>query len=324
MDTRTFEQFLHDAGLRPTDPIVPDGKWHRCPTEEHPRKKNGGWKWAVDGQVGWARDFARHGETLTWWAESGGDTEGVEIDREAIARMKRKRREEAERARVEAGTFYAACDPLVGGHEYLSAKGLTLAGTRGLRVDSDGWLVVPMGKDGRLMTVQRIAPDGSKLFAKGAPTIGARYCLERDRATVTILCEGLATGLALFAAVPTSNVVVAFTASNLSRVAESLDVSGFVAVAGDNDHGTAEKIGENPGEKAAAAAAKILGCGYAMPEGIDGTDWNDYRQERLEVAMRPLYGKPRPRLSAAQAAVDAEISRAIRHASEFLATAKIG
>jgi putative DNA primase/helicase len=97
-----------------------------------------------------------------------------------------------------------------------------------------------------------------------------------------VLCEGVATGLTIFNALPQSRVVIGFSAANLIALAESLKWVGWAVVAGDNDHETARELGRNPGWDAATKAAQIIGCGVAVPEDIRGTDWNDYFAESLD------------------------------------------
>lgn len=305
----TFEAFLRAHGLRPRT-IAPDGKWRRCATESHPRSRNGAYKLAPDGRVGWVQDWARDQEPVTWRPEA--EVEAPRFDPVALGRARREALENVRRAMDAAREFYASCKPLVGGHPYLEAHGLDMTGCYGLKVDRDGWMVVPALRGRKLMTVQRIAPDGTKRFWKGAPVKGASYAVERRGATVTVLCEGLATGLALYAAVPMSRVVVAFNAGNMVDVAPSLP-GGLTVVAADNDHGTAERIGENPGVVKATEAAEVLGCGVAVPEGMDGTDFCDLRNQRIrELRARRL---PNERDSAIVRTVDAEIARdAMRHA----------
>lgn len=311
-----FADFVRAAGLLP-GAIVADGRWRRCPTEDHPRKKNGAYKLATDGLIGWVQNHAVHPEPLTWRPEKEGAA--PQMDYQAIRR--RNEREQARRTRAiqAAREFYAQCSPLIGGHTYLTRKGLDMAGCRGLKVDREGWLVVPMAHGREIQSVQRIAGDGSKRFWSGAPTTGASYAVDRRGATLTVLCEGLATGLAIYAAVPMARVVVAFTASNLPKVAAQLPRQGMACVAADNDHGTEARIGSNPGILSAREAASILGCAVAIPEGIEGTDWCDLRQERLGARLgREVYGKRKESEGAVRRAVDAEIARAVMRSARFL------
>src|SRR5690606_3035190 len=117
------------------------------------------------------------------------------------------------------------------------SHGLDMTGCGGLRVDNEGWLVVPAYRGAEFSSVQRIAPDGQKRFWPGAPMKGVSYLIDRPGASVTVLAEGLATGLAIHAACPLVRVVIAFSAQNLVTVAKRRRWQGMVAVAADNDHG---------------------------------------------------------------------------------------
>ncbi len=302
-----FPNFCRAAGLIPRD-VEPDGSWHRCPTESHPHSKNGAYKLAIDGGVGFAMDWSIHPEPLTWRPE--GDIHlHPQVDRAAIARRKAEERMRTAAATKAAQEYFESCRPLREGHPYLKAKHLDMTGCLGLRVDEVGWLVVPMFIDGAFASVQRISPDGEKLFWLGASTRAASYAIQRRDASLTVLCEGLATGLAIYAATPTARVVVAFNAGNLPRVAEGLiGRRGLFVVAADNDLATEAKTGTNPGVRAAQEAAGILGCGIAVPTGITGTDWLDYRNERAEERRQICYRGRGPSDSSIRRAVDAEIS----------------
>lgn len=312
-----FAAFLRDMGLEPGN-IVADGKIHRCRTESKPKKKNGRYFLSIDGRFGWGMDWAQHESPVTWRPDGpAGLPEPIDpaVMKRRMEADRRKRAKATECARE----FYAKCSVLVGGHGYLTSHGLDMAGCRGLKVDGSGWLVVPMLRGGNLVSVQRIAPDGDKRFWPGAPTQGAMYVVERAHSSMTVLCEGLATGLAIFAAVPTARVVVSFTAGNMPKVAAKLPRRGMVCVAADNDHGTEAKTGKNPGVLAGEEASRILGCEIAVPGGITGTDWCDLRQERAEaIRSRAMYGRRKPTEGDVARTVDGEIAAAMMRAARFL------
>lgn len=303
----SFTEFLHSSGLIPRD-VIADNRWHRCPTENHPRKRNGAYK--TDGRTGACRDWAVHTELQIW---KNGNGKAPEIDRAALRKASAAELRTQAKAQLAAREFYARCAQLRDGHPYLAEHGLDMAGCFGLRVDADGWLVVPMWRADRIVSVQRISPDGQKLFWKHAPTKGAYYVIPRKNASLTVVCEGLATGLALFAACPVSRVVCAFSASNLGNM--PLPKFGLAVIASDNDHVTAAKIGSNPGVEAARAAGEALGVGVAVPEGMNGSDFCDLRQERVSVLLAE---KPNARESAIKRQVDAEISAALMRQAKYL------
>jgi putative DNA primase/helicase len=304
-----FSEFARSLGLI-IDYVIDDGRWHRTKTVDHVHKKNG--SYVFDGRTGAVQNWATMSEPLTWRPDREYKT--PKIDRAGIARRQAQARRDLVKATQAAREFYIGCSPLRGGHPYLESHQLTMTGCYGLKIDGAGWLVVPVLLDENVMSVQRISPDGEKKFWHGASVKGGSYLIERKGSQLTVLCEGLATGLAIFAAVPVTRIIVAFNSGNLSKV-HIARRSGLVVVAADNDHETAERIGHNPGLDAARAAADALGCGVAMPSGIRGTDWSDYRAERLAQLIAE---RPRAREWDCRRVVDSEISSAMMRNAAFL------
>ena len=266
-----FEDALRIAGLIPRD-IIADDRWHRCPTESKPRKRNGAYRLAFDGRIGWFRDWALHDGVQTWRADETIDIRPVDESKLRAAREReRALRIAAMRA---ARAFWAAAHQMLTLHPYLARKRLTSLGCAGLRV-SGAQLVVPVWSGDWIVSVQTITETGEKRFWPGAPVKAGCYVLERKGAAVTVFCEGLATGLAVFQAMRSARVVVCFDAGNLRPVVERMKPAGTVVIAADNDHETEARIGVNPGLKKAQEAAEAIGCGIAYPEGISGTDWAD-------------------------------------------------
>lgn len=276
----TFDDFVHSLGIRPRGPIQPDGKWHRCPTDDKPRGRNGAFKLQPDGRVGFAQNWAVHESPVTWFADKGGEAPAYD-PAEARRRAQEAQRAQDE-ARAKARAFYESCRRLNGSHPYLDAKCLTVQGCAEVRLSPKGWLVVPAYRDGAIQSVQCISPEGKKLFWKGAGMAGTAFVIARKRATVNVLAEGVATGLAVYQAVPECRVWVLWGTGNLAN--PPCLPRGLTVIAADNDHETAERIGKNPGIEAGKKAAEAIGCGIAWPEGIEGTDWADYRIERLAEA----------------------------------------
>lgn len=269
-----FRSFLHSIGLEPRS--IEPGKWQRCPTRNHPKKKNGSFKLADDGLVGWAMDYALHSELITWRPDA--EIDAPKIDYAEIARRRREQEQAARAASAAARAHYRASGVLHGTHPYLRAKGLHLAGCGGLRVDADGWLVIPMMVGGKISSIQRISPEGDKRFWPGAPVAGAVYQIGQSD-VLSVVCEGFATGLTLFQAIPHARVIVAFNAGNLALAVSYLERNGLAVIAADNDHETARRVGFNPGIEKATEAAQKVGIGIAYPT-CAGSDWDDFRQER--------------------------------------------
>ncbi|MEY3252439.1 MAG: hypothetical protein RL227_1412 [Pseudomonadota bacterium] len=279
----TFRQALEAAGLRPRD-IVPDGKWRRCATEDKPKKRNGAFVLHPDGRGFW-RNWATDSDLSTWTPE--GFTRAAVVDPAVAERRRQQERAQRIQAIRSARAFWNNARPCTRLHPYLERKGLSALGTIGLR-EHDGWLVVPVMWRGRVISIQRIHPDGTKRFAVGAPVKGGHYAITRERAALTVVCEGLATGLAIYQCVRNAAVIVAFDAGNLLPVVQELKPHGNVILAADNDMGTQMRRGFNPGIDKAKNAADLIGAGVAWPEGIDGTDFADMLKELGPTGARRI------------------------------------
>jgi putative DNA primase/helicase len=267
-----FEQALIAAGLIPHE-IAADGRWRRCKTVDKPRKRNGAYKLAIGGDVGFWRNWALDDGPQVWRDDAVRPVDTARLARQLEAARKRERDQRIAAMRG-ARAFWGDCKPLTRVHPYLERKRLSSLGCAGLRIHRD-LLVVPVWHGQWVVSVQTITPDGEKRFWPGAPVKAGAYVMERPGAALTAICEGLATGLAVFQSVRQARVVVAFDAGNLLPVVERLRLSGSVVICADNDHRTQERIGVNPGVEKATAAANSIGCGVAYPSGIYGSDWAD-------------------------------------------------
>lgn len=328
-----FTSFLRSLGLRPGI-VAPDGKWRRCRTDDKPKRRNGAY--VLDQYGGAAINYATMTERALWRPDH---TEVPDYDPRALHEALRRQQREQDDAIAEARRFVEACAPLRNSHPYLARKGLDMTGAFGLRVCPEGWLVVPAYRDGRLVSYQRIHEDGTKRFAPGAPMRGATYTLERLQPTIHIVCEGLATGMALYAAVPHSRVIVAFTAGGLQAGAELLP-PGMCCIASDNDHlrpclqcrengataaldprgPTPEGCKCNPGLRAALAASSAVGAGLAVPDALPGcTDWNDVLLYRLDERLTAWNRKPHDTDVKIRRAVTAALAMQLQRAAVFRA-----
>lgn len=263
MSARSFLAFARDHGLI-LDHVIADGRVHRCATETKPRKRNGAW--AYDGSRGFVQDWTVHptaipyrGTSITPSPVRQKRAQGVRRDAEAATHLARQ---------IIASSAFLP-------HPYLARKGF--AAESWLVDPTDGRLVVPMydaKRYSRLLSVQRIAPDGTKMFLRGGIAKDAVYHL--GRGPEDVLVEGLATALSVRAALASlyrqARVVVCFSAGNLAAVARYY--RGMVVA--DND---ASGTGE--------AAAKKTGMRYVMPPDV-GTDANDLHQQRGIEALRKL------------------------------------
>lgn len=266
----SFEAAMRASGLRPRE-IVPDGRWRRCPTDDKPRKRNGAYVLAFGGSRGAWKNYATEIEWNLW---RDGSAKVDEESKRLAEAARRRDAQQRQRAVAAMRARFQGLPPLSGTHPYLESKRLSVRGCHGLRLDGEA-LAIPMMRGGRLMSYQRIWPDGVKLYRKHCPSEGASYDLKGRAPSITCLCEGFATGLAIYQTFDAAHVIVAFSAANLVRIAQDLRVHGMVVVCADNDAQTAKRIGTNPGLVYGQKAAEAIGCGLALAPEEAGTDWAD-------------------------------------------------
>lgn len=279
----TFLDFCRLHGVV-IERVPNEGRWFRYKTTDKPQHRNGAVKFM--GDHGFVQNHATMTEIATWRAE-GESTEARPIDAAKLQAQRDRDRAYRVQAVHGARAFWSASRPLNRPHPYVENKGLTPLGCANLR-GNDGLLVVPVMHGASLISVQTIAPDGTKRFWTGAPVKAGAFILGRERAAVTCICEGLATGLAIYQSVRHASVIVAFDAGNLLPVVDRIRPRGSVVIVADNDHKTHARIGTNPGIEKATNAAELIGCGVAWPEGIEGSDAADALKEFGEGGGRKL------------------------------------
>lgn len=178
------------------------------------------------------------------------------------------------------------------GHSYLVHKALEPFGIR----QSGNALLVPMVDVGfRLWNVQRIQPDGFKLFLKDGRTAGlfwphGVHMLDgRPSKGPLVIGEGFATLAAIHMATG-HGVVAAMSAHNLEAVARDMrklfPTREIIIAADDDSH-----LPENLGLKVARKAAQEIGAHVAMPrpetpDVLYGTDFADIPRHLVMARIR--------------------------------------
>lgn len=250
-----FEDFARQHGLI-IDNVIPF-KWVSTPTEDHPRKRNGRYKYM--GDVAWVQNWATMDKPAIW---KNNDTNTL-----SPYLMRQKDRADAQRERLaakasaKAGWIMHQTQPKE--HPYLKAKGFPDEKMPVWETDGKQLLVVAMRRDGRIVGCQLISEEGDKKFLYGQTTKGATFTM--DAKGIPILCEGLATGLSIQAVMRANKmrytIYVCFSASNMKEVARHIRDGIIVA---DNDpSGVGERI------------AKETGKPYWLSDTV-GEDFNDY------------------------------------------------
>lgn len=288
-----FIDHMRTHGIGPADAsqILDDDAIHRYQVEgDKPRSLNGVYRLAGqdDGfAFGWCMSH-KEGVTHSWHTKatrkaSEEEREAWRLKVEASKADQARKREEAEQsAAVKAARIWKSA-AREGVTEYLTRK---QCGLHGARISRDD-VVVPVWRDGKLIGLQFIKPDGVKLFLKGQAMDGGYFPIasaEEDKSRL-VICEGFATGAALRQALALP-VIVAFNAANLIPVAKAIRrkyPEAKIDIAADNDQFTKKPNGEawNPGiEKARAAAGAIGGARVIYPNVPEDdadrrTDWDD-------------------------------------------------
>lgn len=268
-----FVAFARAHGLLIRD-LYADGRVHRCPTSDHPRSKNGAYKFT--GEWGWAQNWAEHEAPIIFRPDHISE----EVVRRDMAEIRRREAERRRHAAIEAGAIVRRCR--YDHHPYLDRKGFP--GEQGL-VDFDGRIVVPMRdcRDySRINSVQWISADGEKKFLPGGMAKGSIFII--GTGIVQWLVEGLATALSVRAALlnlyQQARVVVCFSAANLAYVAGLLTGRRYI-------------LADNDTSGTGARYAASTGHPWCMPPtvGWDANDWHQAVGVRpLAEAMRALMG----------------------------------
>lgn len=247
----TFEDFAHGHGLI-LDRAIADGRWHRVPTEDKRRKRNGAY--VFTGSRGAVQNWAlmEHPEV---WRETGSTQSGSNARAivDSIALQEKAHR----RARIEVQALLSECDRAK--HPYLVRKGFSDA--MGL-VHPNGELLVPM-RDHRnyeiINSVQHISPDGEKKNHPGGKAKGSVFKI--GTRGPWWLCEGWCTALTVELAArhlrQEARILVCFSTSTMVYVAPSIPRPAFIFADNDAFDKNAQKY---PGE----AAAVATGMPYCM------------------------------------------------------------
>ncbi|WP_432745472.1 phage/plasmid primase, P4 family [Methylobacter sp. G7] len=281
----TLNDAMRAAGFEPPD-TIPVGQTLRFSTNG----KNGdkaGWVFKFADGKGATFGCNRTGEQHTWQEARDkpfNEAEQAKFKRDCIAANNaRKLEKEAhyQQGAIQSLAEWEASPPAPDSIPYLTRKG---SNPNMARVDVHGNLLIPVyGLAGELQSLQRIAPDGGKRFAKGGKMRGGHVWLGTpENGNTLLLCEGFATADTLHRATGHA-VCVCFSAGNLKCVAEAMrkryPKATFI-IAGDDDTQTAG----NPGRTKATEAAQAMAGTAIFPDG--GGDFNDLEQSDGLDAVR--------------------------------------
>ncbi|MCY4571607.1 MAG: toprim domain-containing protein, partial [Gemmatimonadetes bacterium] len=305
----------------PPGDIYWDGAVHRFSTPDKPRREDG-WLMAFPDRRGAIFGDHARGIRVHWMADRSEEPTPADRERWAADReMRREQQEKAQKAAIE--TVRALWKDAIKSketvlkHPYLKRKEIDYDVAGQLRVTreavefSKGWklpkgtLLIPMRINRKLVNVQCILADGTKLYWPKAPVIGAAHTvggefwkpMENDRRV--FITEGWATAWSISKAT-NRPVVVCFSTGGIfpvtKRFMEKYETAEFI-IAADNDRWSVLTQREgwddipNPGVHFATQAAdRLKKVKYSTPDFRDltdkPTDYDDLRRQEGEDSVR--------------------------------------
>ena len=253
----TFEDFARIHGLI-IDSVIPH-RQVRTPTEDHPRSRNGSYKFL--GDVGFVMNWATMEEPAVWFPDKQTASSAV-LKKSSVDHTKERERL-AKKASDKAGWILHQCKQET--HPYLASKGFPDELGNVWTKDNERILVIPMRIDKKLAGCQLIDDKGVKKFLYGQTTKGAS--LTMNAKGLPIFCEGYATALSVREAMIANNIKysihICFSASNMKFIAGKFPYGLIIA---DNDH-------SHVGETTARKTGKPYWLSPAVSE-----DFNDFHK----------------------------------------------
>lgn len=313
---------LRAEGLCPETPLELDGRLHRCPVEGRPHGRDGAYQIHTDNcPAGWYQNHVGNRPIQTWKYKGAKPTPEEEARfRREMEQARKEREKETREGYAKAVAFIKAASPLFSPaspeHPYLQRKrvgvfgdlaqadGAQLAalyeretGKKLALSSQDPELIIRLrDAGGKIWTLERIKPDGSKRFLAGGKKAGMWYTIpaaEGKEDAPLVIAEGYATGASIHMATG-YEVAVALDCGNLDKTAAACRKkwpAREILFGADNDVGT---LG-NPGLSGAQNAARKVGGRVVLPEPLEegkSADWNDVHVARGLDAVAQAFAPP--------------------------------
>lgn len=308
MTACSMRDAMRALDLLPPEDLVSDGKIHRFPTNGRGRKD--GWYVLFEDPPAGAFGDWKTGLNEKWSARHEDQLSPAEVRqmRERMARAVKMRQAEEDQDRaaaaLEALALWEAMGLAPAEHPYLRRKGVQ---PHGIRLAPDGRLAVPvMDADGKIHSLEYIAPDGAKLFLAGGRKKGLFFLIGQP-GPVLCVAEGFATGASVHEASGLP-VAVAFDCRNLEPVALALRKAwpnSRLVFAADDDWRTDGNPGLRDARKAAVAVAgAVVVPVFGAERGEKDTDFNDLARLEGPAAVRACVERAAAELPAVEAPQD--------------------
>lgn len=274
-----FKEALMSVGaiISGEHPIM-DGKPHRIPTEgDKNGEKSGFYVVHLDGIPAGFIKNNRTGVELNWKHKDYILTaeQKALLKTQALENQQTRQRELEAKQNITAARIQQKISQMVEVQEptpYMKNKGIAVFA--GVYTDNEKKLtcVPAIDCEGKIWSVQYIAEDGTKRFAKDSKKEGCFHVLgglaQLAKTPVIIIAEGYATAATIKEASNLPAVVSAFDAGNLKSAAKALHQKYPkipIMIAGDDDKYLEISTSINPGKEKALEAAKAVGGEVILP-----------------------------------------------------------
>jgi phage/plasmid primase-like uncharacterized protein len=274
-----------ESGITPPVEVIDDGKIHRFSTNERNENKDGWYVLHGDGIPAGEYGCWRTLIQSKWKADLGrpyspDELQALKERTELISKQREADFEDkAIKAADNANKIWSEAT-LASQHPYLNKKGIQPYIAR----ESEGKLVIPLFKNGKIASLQFINQEGKKRFLQDGKVSGS-YCIIGEIANTApiCICEGYATGASIYEATSIP-VVIAFNAGNLLKVAQNireLYPNHEVIIAGDDDWESEKNVGKIAAiEAAECVKAKLILPTFSEPRQSNQTDFNDMTRDQ--------------------------------------------
>ena len=272
-----LQNAIDASGLSPKRPVrcILDGKIHRFAIAGDKNTEKAGWyvafgdnipagifgSWRGSMEEKWRGDTGR-----IYTPEETAAYEARLVELQAIRDAERRKRYEQ---------IASAVQNIIANAQHASPENAYLArkrvGVYSIYQTGDGRLIVPVIKDGTVVSAQYIEADGSKQYHGGGEVKGGYFPIgPLPPQGPLYIAEGYATAASIYEATGCTTIA-ALSAGNIMPVAqwlrEKLGAVQDITIVGDNDD-------TNTGQKAAKEAGAAIGARVIIPPDLG--DANDY------------------------------------------------
>ncbi len=283
-----FIQAIQEVGIPAPESVIGDGRLHRFSSGKR-RDHNGWYVLHLDRRPSGSFGCWKRGISESWHVRKDSPRTTPEQSRELRRQMDRDQRQRQREVETQQKTaaerakqLWNSCAPAPSSHPYLTRK---MIEPNGARIAKTNCLVLPiLDFDGRLCSVQFVAPDGQKRLFPGGRKKGCFIPVSvpedpQNEDMPLAIVEGFATGASVSKDNPAMCVICAIDAGNLESVCTGSRVRWLnrkIFVYGDDDRQSPMNVGRTKAIQAGTVAECEVKFPDFPPDAPDHlTDFND-------------------------------------------------